>query len=431
LAAGTYTVTVTAGICPPQSYSFTVADCCPTITISHAIGKCNPDGTRNVTYTAVLSSASSTSPITAQMTGPCVPTSGTGTGSLTLTSSCALNTGTYTVTVTAGNCPPQSYTFTIEDCCPTVDFESVVCGDPECNGQGTRPVHLIAHITPHTGVQTTAQLIDTDSGATLATGTSSTPFTLTGNGTYTSGSHQVTVSFGAPLQCPDQTFDFCVPDCESSRCWWAHMAIITFGSALLSLLFLLVIQALATYLDGNYPVLGPALQNYVSLTPIVNSPNFNTAVWVLTAVSLVAFFLWLLCIRIFTIQIGYCCGSWCIFLVMLWQIPLMTGVVLLLVLSACFLLILISSLVLFLVAYLFFRLWQKKCCVGKCDSICYTYHALLIAITASSPIVVFIVKAALVSAPNWLQWLNLIVAIIIAGVMLSVSNNWKNCWQNC
>ncbi len=395
LSPGTYTVTVTVAGCPSQTYTFTVAECCPKIVISHKVGDCNHDGTRPVIVTAVLTTGSST--INATMTGPCGSTSGTGSATVTLTESCNLNTGSYTVTVTVEGCPPQTYTFDIEDCCPKVDFEAIVKGVPICEAY-PRPVIIKATVTPHTGVSTTATLIDIATNTVMATGTGSTPFVLVGSGNYGEGTHQVGVTFAAPLKCPPQYFQFCVPVCETLKCFNLRTLIVIALSTFFAIACMNGIAALAAYLSSAPWWLFGRYLDYLTLS--------STLGMIMTAAIILAVLLliwWRLCIKFWGIQIGACCWSCCIFRIILWQVPMIVGICLLWFLATCWLLNLVSALVLFLIAYLFFLWWRNNCCPGKCDALFYMLTALLAAGLVIGAIDYANVTSVAVNAPNALS----------------------------
>jgi hypothetical protein len=433
LSAGNYTVTVTPAGCPPQIYSFTVKQCCPKIAISHTVKDCNADGTRPVTITAVLTAGSATTSINATMTGPCGTISQVGTGTLTLTDQCDLNTGSYAVTVTPMGCPPQTYTFNVEDCCPKVDFKVEVLGDPICNDKHTRPVVITATVTPHNGVQTTATLVDSATGSTMASNSGSTTFTLTGTGDYTEGSHQVEVTFAAPLKCPPQTFQFCLPDCETMSCFNLRTLILIALTTFFAISIMNGEAALAAYLStAPWWLFG----RYLDFAPL--SPTLSTIGNVAIIVALLALVWWRLCIKFLGFKIGACCWSCCIFRVLLWQVPLMVGICLLWFLAVCWSLNLVSALVLFLVSYLLFLWWRKKCCPGKCDVLFYLASALGAAAFAIVAIEFAGVSSHAVNFPNsvaayipWYVQLLGIVTFALRALILWIGYQLWLRWGHC
>jgi hypothetical protein len=437
LGPGTYTVTVAPAGCPPQTHTFTVKECCPAIAVSHTVGDCNSDGTRPVTVTAILTGGSSGTSINATMTGPCGPVSGSGAGSVTLTSSCNLNTGTYVVTVTAGSCPPQTYTFSIEDCCPKVAFNDVVKGVPICNAQHTRPVTISATVSPHNGVQTSATLTDTATGSVMATGSGSTPFVLTGSGNYTPGTHQVEVTFAAPLNCPPQYFQFCVPECETWQCFSTRKLILIALTTFITIACMLGIAALATYLDGvTGGAIWWALGRYLDLLTLSTTlSGIETAALVVAILLLIW---WWLCIKFWGIQIGACCYACCILRIILWQVPLMVAVCLLWFLAASWLLNLICALILLLVSYLFFLWWNAKCCPGRCDALFYLATAVAVAFLAITAIEIAHVSANSVTAPNlvsayipWYIMVLWVVTVVLRLIILWVGIDFWVRWGLC
>ncbi len=421
--------------CPPIGCIVVVPACskpCPSIKIFHSVSKCKADGMHDVIVTAVLTSSAPNATITATMNGPFGPTSGTGTGTLTLTQNGPLGSGTYSVTVSAPGCPAESYSFTVEDCCPTVDFAYVVCGDPICGGVGERPVHITATVTPRPGVQTTATLIDTDSGATLASGSGTTPFTLTATGNYGSGTHQVSVSFSAPKNCPDKTYEFCVPDCEKLSCLKLHALIIVSGSVALFQLTLIGIAAAAAALISSFPFLGFLLQNYIGLAAIIGAGWFNAVLIAASATFLGSLIWWWLCVSWFGVHFGACCGTKCLWRVIAWQITLMVAVLLLYFLAVCFLLTILVAILFLILAYILCARWQKKCCVGKCDLLFYAVMAMLLVFMQALTLVLATnLDSVIQSAPLWMRIVNYIVALWLGLKTLSLLLGLSQCKGNC
>jgi hypothetical protein len=433
LVTGTYDVLVSAGShtislvpsspneadCSTKVTSFDVScNGCPEIHISHTVGDCNADGTRTVTINANIIGATISSPISAQMTGPCSIVTGNGTGSLTLSTSCALNTGQYQVTVTVPDCPPIVYPFSVADCCPIVQFDHVVCGDPECDEINTRNVTITAKVSPQTNVLTTATLKDSSTGANLATSSGSTPFMLTATSPYGPGTNSVLISF-APSNCPDQTYTFCVPDCESPTCWRLHYFIILVGAVGFFLLALSGVSALGVYLNAW---MAPLVANVLALAPIVASTTYQVIMWITLALFLVSLLSWF--------YKG--CGSGCVFLIIIWQISLMMALLFVWVLASCFMLNFGTAIVCSLIAYLFYWLWKKFCCIGKCDALYYLEMAFVALLISAIAIILFTgIWTAVNTAPPYYKWLTLALWLVVGAYYLTLRKKLKKCLKKC
>lgn len=434
---GNYTAVLLIPGCAAKSVAITVPICCPTIAFNVSVGDCNADGKRSVSYGAVLTAGSPLTAISATMAGPCGAVSGSQSGSLALTDSCALNAGTHTVTVTATGCPTETFTFTVDDCCPKVDFNVVVKGWPICTAQGTRPVTITATVTPPNGVQTSATMIDTASGAVLASGTGSSPFTLTGVGNYPGGTHQVEVSFGAPLNCPPQPFQFCVPKCETLTCFNLRSLVVVVALAtFLTITLLNAIAALAAALDASTS--GTLWFLFGRYLDYQGDAALQSALGVVQAVALAlaigSFVWWALCIKVFKVQVGACCFTWCTLYLILWQVAIVVGIALLYFLAVSWLLNLIVAVVLFIVAFLLLQWWKAKCCPGKCDAKFYIAVALALAVGQAVGVIDSFahLSAACVQAPNaisvylplYISVLEIVTNILRILIWVALATSW-------
>ena len=411
-----YSATLNIPGCPGIQYHFSVPDCpCPTVTFTHTTGRCQSDGTRPVTYTAVVTGISPTSPINAQLFGPCgPPQSSAGIGTLTLSDSCSLNTGTYTITVVANDCPPKTYTVSVQDCCPSVDFQSVVLKIPLCDG--CRNAEVTAVVTPQSGVLTTATLTDLDTNTALASGTGSAPFTLSHSECYSGGTHNLAVLFASPLNCPPQTYSFCVPECESESCFSLRNSLVVALSTFLAIVLINGIAALAGSINSPWFLFGRYLDHLANASGLTSLAFIQSTA---LATSIALFLFWALCLKLFGVQIGSCCGKGvfrCRLLLTLWQVFLIVGIILLWFLACSWLLNLLFALIMLMIAYLIYFWWKNTCCIGKCDFLFY----LVTAVAISAAPITLLESAGLsshcVNAPNVLSaypaWYVLLLYIV-------------------
>jgi hypothetical protein len=259
---------------------------------------------------------------------------------------------------------------------------------------------------------------------------------LTGSGNYTEGTHQVEVSFAAPLKCPPQYFQFCVPVCETLKCFGYRKLILVALTTFIAIACMNGIAALAGYLDGYtsgviWWVFGRYL-DYLFTPPM--PATLGTIMNAALAVAIGMLIWWWLCIKFWNIHIGACCFVCCIFRIILWQVPLMVAICLLWFLPTSFLLSLVSALVLMLISYLFFLWWKAKCCVAKCDPLFYLIMAIIFAGAAIAVIDIANVSSVSVTAPNsfsaYVPWYvamlwaitsvgRILLALVLAGFMLA------------
>jgi hypothetical protein len=398
-----------------------VCQSCNLPVITHTVGHCRPDGTVPVTVTVIYTGGSSSTIIDASMSGSFGTIYGSGTGTLTLTNTSNYNTGTYVVTTAAQGCPPQNYTFTVHDCCPSVQFSNEVCGDPTCNGTGQRSVTIKATVTPHAGVFTSAHLVDDASGAILASGSGTSSFTLTASQSYASGTNSVSVRFDPPLHCPDQHYEFCVPECEGPACFNLHIGVLVFGGLGIFLALEALIAWLAGVIAGAVPALAPLLTQFATLATLTGTANY----YVTMAAALVLFFY---CLIRWIIK----CRSKCIARVLIWQVCLSVMLLLLYVMAACVLLNLLFAALFGLIAYLVYGNWLRKCCVGKCDAQFYTLMAVLATVAQSlGALPITGIWTVVFAAPLWAKLLALLASFLVGRWLYQLVRGIIRCMANC
>lgn len=197
-----------------------------------------------------------------------------------------------------------------------------------CNfGNSQRTVKVKAIITSPTGAPLSSVDLQVD-GSTVDSGSGPSPLSLSSTDTYSAtqtGQHTVTVKVPG---CPDTTTTFCIGECEPPNCLFRHW-------------FVLVSGALAGFLWMLY-----------ACDP--NTPHMIAAV-VATIGFIVAIFAWVPC------------QSSCGWLMIGWQIPLLTALTLLVMSNCCTLLFWIVAFGLLLVTSLFFQWWRANCCPTDCD----------------------------------------------------------------
>ncbi len=404
------TLQVVGKNCAPLSATLTLPKCdpCPPIKFQEKILDCNKDGTRNVVVEAHLVGPTASTLINAQMVGPFGTVYNQGTGSLTIVSPVfACNTGTITVTVIVGGCQ-QSYSFFVKDCCPDVQFDVRFCDPPvSASGKCTRKATFLVTVTPQPGTSVQAELRDSATGTVIDNGYSSgAPFELHGWYDYDPGTNpQVEVVFQPPLDKCKATTQFCVPDCQDLWCTYLFSSTSVLLSGALGLLVLMAISAIGQALLGGPAWLVILLWNVPTLQLAITNSLFTSALGLVSLLAILVLAYWWLC-KIFGVKVGSCCGTMCLFRVIMWQVPLMIAIMLILAMPASFLLTILFAIVLLALAFVLWLIWRKKCCPGYCDG--WYYLALAVTFAYSTYSIVWFWAGVSITGPGFafIPWMN-------------------------
>ncbi len=361
--------------CHPIRYHFLVPTCtespgcCPTLNLQATFKDCDAEGKRPVsgTWTIVPSSQAGCPPINGTLTvcGQTIPI--VSSQPLTGTFGCLLAPGSYSaslVLTSPAGCNGIKHPLEVPpcDCCPTSEIATFTTPG-KCDPDNlTKHIVVCATVTPKPGCPVSA-VMSVD-GKDVASGTGSSAFTLKHEGDYGCGQHTGNISYSSPgSTCPPTAFTFCVSMCETFACEAARWLLVVVGALALA------IVALA--------ILNPGL------------PSLTTPAILLTIVAFVLFLVW------FFSGCRKRCFP-CPLLLLFWQ-TLAAGFICFLLLSktsylnlfvwlggtlfAILILILVTLLVAFVI-YLFFLVWVARCCPTKCDKLIQLLLSLLAALAA-------------------------------------------------
>jgi hypothetical protein len=389
--------------CKPIIYFFLVppCDCCPSLNITPDFGICDANGKRPVKVQWTITPPSLPScplidgtlnicgqtvsivsglPLAGSVNvGPLAP--GTCDASLVLTS--------------PAGCPRIDLTIQVPtcDCCPTVVITTGPTGPnaPRCN-----PDHLTKHITinavvtPKPGCDPITAVMAVDgTEVAAATQTGSAPFTLSAEGDYGCGSHDVTVSYPGTT-CPDSGDSFCVSACETGECHfirlmfeiaattavvcWILSIFTWFGAVNPTVKVNLFILTMWPSFAVDTPMIWPILRNLAILATVTaillhSKPCTKTCtkcrhLLVLWEIALAAFVLFLLHSKLpYVVAWAYLSSV---------LLPVIAVVIL----------VLVTLIVVFLV-FLLFKLWVARCCPTECERWWSVFDSIVVVVTLS------------------------------------------------
>lgn len=277
--------------------------------------------------------------------------------------------------VTHPNCPPLNIPLTIRpcnpNCCPNA--VAVITSEikEECNTDGeTKNVKVDAVITPtpQPGCPTNIQAEMWIDNNLVATGSGSSPFTLSHQADYKCLDHNVVIKYPGS-DCPDSRGIFCVSVCETNTCkFWRNVIESALTVAIISSILFLTSYVLVSYYPGTF-------SNGLILSS-VGWPLFSLAMLALIA-FIISCIIWLL------IPCGKTCKP-CRWLLIAWEVLLSSLLGFLILSKSSFqilyawltslvgpvwsiIILILIFLIWAIITLLLYLFWVAKCCPTKCE----------------------------------------------------------------
>jgi hypothetical protein len=284
------------------------------------------------------------------------------------------NPGNYTAIlhyITHPNCPPLSIPLTIRpcepNCCPNAIAVITSEIKEECNKDGeTKNVKIDAVITPipQPGCPTNIQAEMWIDNSLVATGSGSSPFTLSHQADYKCLDHNVVIKYPGS-NCPDSGGSFCVSVCETRKCKKRRFSFEVASTVALISLLLYLFNSAYTLLAGLSTVfLVVAIINYIRWRPcdqICKKCPRILAVWQIALATFLGFIM--LSKSSFIIIYGWLVAA---FAFAGTFAPILAIIV-----------IIIIILLIILIIYLLYRRWVANCCPTECEKWTYIKESLL------------------------------------------------------
>lgn len=338
--------------------------------------------------------------------------------------------GTYTLTVWITGCPPQQYTITVVDCptncCPNA--VAIITSEikEECNADGeTKNVKVDAVITPtpQPGCPSNIQAEMWIDNNLVATGSGSSPFTLSHQANYKCLDHNVVIKYPGS-NCPDSGGIFCVSVCETKTCKFLRNVIESaLTVAIISSILFLTSYVLVSYYPG---------------TPSNGLILFSVG-WSLFSLAMLALIAFIIsCIIWLLIPCGKTCRP-CRWLLIAWEVLLSSLLGFLILSKSSFqilyawltnlvgpvwsiIILVLIFLIWAIITLLLYLNWVAKCCPTKCEKwthllytlvrcgVCYWFVISIIgSVTSLAPPLFWIIPVG---------WANFLFGLLVAYVLV-------------